>query len=33
MLRLVIPSVTALTLGCETVLSSFFISILALARR
>jgi len=33
MLRLVIPSVTALTLGCETVLSSFFISILALSRR
>jgi glycosyltransferase involved in cell wall biosynthesis len=32
-LRLVIPSVTALTLGCETVLSSFFLSILALARK
>jgi glycosyltransferase involved in cell wall biosynthesis len=33
MLRLVIPSVTALILGCETVLSSFFLSVLSLARK
>jgi hypothetical protein len=32
-LRLVIPSVTALTLGCQTLLSSFFLSILGLRRR
>lgn len=33
MFRLVIPAVTALTIGFETILASFFISILALARR
>ena len=33
MLRLIIPAVTALMLGCETVLSSFFLSILGLRRR
>jgi glycosyltransferase involved in cell wall biosynthesis len=33
MLRLVIPSATALTIGVETVLASFFISVLALARK
>ena len=32
-LRTVVPSVTALTLGCQTVLSSFFLSILGLARK
>jgi glycosyltransferase involved in cell wall biosynthesis len=32
-LRLIIPSVTALTLGCQIVLSSFFLSILGLRRR
>lgn len=32
-LRFVIPSVTALTLGCQTLLSSFFLSILGLRRR
>ena len=32
-LRLIIPSVTALTLGCQIVLSSFFMSILGLRRR
>ena len=33
MLRLIIPSVTALTLGFQTILSSFFLSILSLKRR
>ena len=33
MLRTVVPSVTALTLGCQIVLSSFFLSILGLARK
>jgi glycosyltransferase involved in cell wall biosynthesis len=32
-MRIVIPAVTALTLGCEIVLSSFFLSILGLRRR
>ena len=32
-LRIVIPSVTSLTLGCQIVLSSFFLSILGLRRR
>jgi hypothetical protein len=32
-LRLVIPSVTALTLGFQTVLASFFLSVLGLRRR
>ena len=32
-LRIVIPSATAITLGFQTVLSSFFVSILGLARR
>jgi glycosyltransferase involved in cell wall biosynthesis len=32
-LRIVIPSVLALVLGCQTILSSFFMSILGLARR
>ncbi len=32
-LRLVIPSVTALTLGAQTILSSFFLSVLGLRRR
>ena len=32
-LRLIIPAVTALTIGCQTVLSSFFMSILGLRRR
>jgi glycosyltransferase involved in cell wall biosynthesis len=32
-MRIVIPSVTALTLGSQTVLSSFFLSILGLRRR
>ena len=31
--RLVIPAVTALILGCQTILSSFMLSILGLARR
>jgi glycosyltransferase involved in cell wall biosynthesis len=33
MLRLIIPAVTAMTLGVETVLASFFLSVLALARK
>jgi glycosyltransferase involved in cell wall biosynthesis len=33
MLRLVIPSVLCLILGCQTILSSFFLSILGLGRR
>jgi glycosyltransferase involved in cell wall biosynthesis len=32
-LRIVIPSVTLLTLGCQTILNSFFLSILGLKRR
>ena len=32
-LRVVIPAVTALTLGCQVILSSFFLSILGLRRR
>jgi hypothetical protein len=32
-LRLVIPSVTALTIGAQTILSSFFLSVLGLRRR
>jgi glycosyltransferase involved in cell wall biosynthesis len=32
-LRIVIPAVTALTLGCQIVLSSFFLSVLGLRRR
>lgn len=32
MLRTVIPSVTALTLGCQIILFSFFVSVLGLAR-
>jgi hypothetical protein len=31
-LRIVIPAFTALTLGCQTVLSSFFLSVLGLKR-
>jgi glycosyltransferase involved in cell wall biosynthesis len=33
MLRIVIPSVTSMTLGFETILASFFLSVLALARK
>jgi glycosyltransferase involved in cell wall biosynthesis len=32
-LRVVIPSITALIIGSETILASFFLSVLALARR
>lgn len=32
-LRLVIPAVTAFTLGCQIILSSFFLSVLGLKRR
>jgi glycosyltransferase involved in cell wall biosynthesis len=32
-LRVIIPSITALTLGCEIMLSSFFLSVLGLKRR
>ncbi|HSB10358.1 MAG TPA: glycosyltransferase family 2 protein [Blastocatellia bacterium] len=32
-LRIVIPSITALILGCQIVLSSFFLSVLALRRK
>jgi glycosyltransferase involved in cell wall biosynthesis len=32
-LRIVIPSVLALTLGCQTILASFFLSVLGMARR
>ena len=32
-LRIVIPSVTALMLGCQVILSSFFLSVLGLKRR
>ena len=33
MLRMVVPSVTGLTLGCQVVLFSFFLSVLGLARK
>ncbi len=33
MLRLIIPSVTSMTLGFETILASFFLSVLALHRK
>jgi glycosyltransferase involved in cell wall biosynthesis len=33
MMRIVIPSVTLLALGCQTVFSSFFLSVLGLSRR
>jgi hypothetical protein len=33
MLRMVIPTVLALTLGCQIVLSSFFLSVLGMGRR
>jgi hypothetical protein len=33
MLRIVVPSAVCLTLGCQTVLSSFFLSILGIRRR
>ena len=33
MLRIVIPAATALTLGCQVILSSFFLSVLGLKRR
>lgn len=33
MLRKVVPSVTAITLGCQVVLFSFFLSVLGLARK
>jgi hypothetical protein len=32
-MRIVIPAVTSLTLGCQTMFSSFFLSILGLRRR
>jgi len=32
-MRIVVPAVTALTLGCQTLFSSFFLSILGLKRR
>ena len=32
-LRIIIPAVTSLTLGCEIVLSSFFLSVLGMKRR
>lgn len=32
-MRIVIPAITALTLGCQTLFSSFFLSILGLKRR
>jgi hypothetical protein len=32
-LRIVIPSITALILGCEVILSSFFFSVLGLKRK
>jgi hypothetical protein len=32
-LRTIIPSVVCLTLGCEIILSSFFLSVLGLQRR
>ena len=33
MLRLIVPCVTFITLGVETILSSFFLSVLGLARK
>lgn len=33
MLRLIIPSVTALALGCQTIFGSFFLSVLGLRRK
>ena len=33
MMRIVIPAVTSLTLGCQIIFSSFFLSVLGLARR
>jgi hypothetical protein len=33
MLRIIVPSVTALTIGSQAILSSFFLSILGLRRR
>jgi glycosyltransferase involved in cell wall biosynthesis len=32
-MRMILPAVTALTVGCQTVLSSFFLSVLGLRRR
>jgi hypothetical protein len=32
-LRVIIPAVTALVLGCQIILSSFFLSVLRLRRR
>src|ERR1044072_3233244 len=32
-LRIIIPSVTALALGCQIILSAFFLSVLGLKRR
>ena len=32
-LRLIIPAVVSLTLGCQIILSSFFLSVLRLRRR
>jgi len=32
-LRLIVPAGVALTLGCQTILSSFFLSVLAIGRR
>jgi glycosyltransferase involved in cell wall biosynthesis len=32
-LRIIIPSITALIIGCQTILSSFFLSVLVLRRR
>jgi hypothetical protein len=32
-LRLIVPAVVSLTLGCQIVLSSFFLSVLRLRRR
>ena len=32
-LRIIIPSITALIVGCQTILSSFFLSVLVLRRR
>ena len=32
-LRLIVPAVVSLTLGCQIVLSSFFLSVLQLRRR
>ena len=32
-LRIVMPSVTAMALGCQIIFSSFFLSVLGLARK